>query len=189
MKLSLLFSIVVSIDAFSSLLPTTPVVVQTLTTLSVEDTIGIDVNIAPSNTLLDAVVCGGGPAGLLSAIMLAQTFNYNVRVYERLPPPPSPTDESVWEDIAKFYLIGLGERGQAALKEFGVWEDVKACCTAVPGRMDWAPDAGPEAGVERLFVDRPVNTQVLPRDKLVGVLHHHILQTMTERSTCSIRRK
>jgi 2-polyprenyl-6-methoxyphenol hydroxylase-like FAD-dependent oxidoreductase len=126
--------------------------------------------------LLDAVVCGGGPAGLLSAIMLAQTFNYNVKVYERLPPPPSPTDESVWEDIAKFYLIGLGERGQAALKEFGVWEDVKACCTAVPGRMDWAPDAGPEAGVERLFVDRPVNTQVLPRDKLVGVLHQHILR-------------
>jgi 2-polyprenyl-6-methoxyphenol hydroxylase-like FAD-dependent oxidoreductase len=126
--------------------------------------------------LLDAVICGGGPAGLLSAIMLAQTFNYNVKVYERLPPPPSPTDESVWEDIAKFYLIGLGERGQAALKEFGVWEDVKACCTAVPGRMDWAPDAGPEAGVERLFVDRPVNTQVLPRDKLVGVLHQHILR-------------
>jgi len=187
-KFLVLFGVeVISVDAFSSLLPSTPVVVQTkikkgsiafqsAITSSVEDTIGIDVNIAPSNTLLDAVVCGGGPAGLLSAIMLAQTFNYNVKVYERLPPPPSPTDESVWEDIAKFYLIGLGERGQAALKEFGVWEDVKACCTAVPGRMDWAPDAGPEAGVERLFMDRPVNTQVLPRDKLVGVLHQHILR-------------
>ena len=164
------------------MLPSTPVVVQTKRGRSaafhaaITSSVEIDTIIAPSNKLLDAVVCGGGPAGLLSAIMLAQTFNYNVKVYERLPPPPSPTDESVWEDIAKFYLIGLGERGQAALKEFGVWEDVKACCTAVPGRMDWAPDAGPEAGVERLFVDRPVNTQVLPRDKLVGVLHQHILR-------------
>ena len=41
--------------------------------------------------------------------------------------------------------------------------------------MDWAPDAGPDEGVERIFTDRPVMTQVLPRDKLVGVLHSHIL--------------
>ena len=126
--------------------------------------------------LFDAVVCGGGPAGLLSAIMLSKEFNYKVKVYERLPSPPSPTDESVWCDIARFYLIGLGERGQAALTEFGVWPDVEAVCTAVPGRMDWAPDAGPDEGVERIFTDRPVSTQVLPRDKLVGVLHQHILK-------------
>ncbi|KAL9183795.1 hypothetical protein ACHAXT_004651 [Thalassiosira profunda] len=113
--------------------------------------------------------------------MLARTFSYKVKVYERLPPPPSPQDESVWNDVAKFYLIGLGERGQAALTEFGVWEDVEACCTAVPGRMDWAPDAGPDEGVERIFTDRPVQTQVLPRDKLVGALHQHILKNYPDR--------
>ncbi|KAL3766263.1 hypothetical protein ACHAW5_008209 [Stephanodiscus triporus] len=108
--------------------------------------------------------------------MLARAFRYRVRVYERLPPPPSPDDASVWRDVAKFYLIGLGERGQAALREFGAWDDVAYRCTAVPGRMDWSPDAGPDDGVVRIFADRPVATQVLPRDKLVGVLHRHILQ-------------
>lgn len=42
--------------------------------------------------------------------------------------------------------------------------------------QDWAPDASPDEGVERIFTDRPVMTQVLPRDKLVGVLHQHILK-------------
>ena len=30
--------------------------------------------------------------------------------------------------------------------------------------------------MERVYSDRPVNTQVLPRDKLVGVLHGHVLE-------------
>jgi len=122
----------------------------------------------------DFVICGGGPAGLLTAIMLVQKFpDQKIKLYDRLPPPFSPTDDTVWNDVAKFYLIGLGGRGQTALDKFGVWEPVRDVCTAVVGRKDWAP--GSEEGVERIFEGRKFKTEVLPRDKLVAVLHKHIV--------------
>lgn len=40
---------------------------------------------------------------------------------------------------------------------------------------------GAEEGVERIFDDRPVTTQVLPRDKLVGVLYKHVLDNYLDR--------
>ena len=108
--------------------------------------------------------------------MLAKKFpQKTVQVYDRLDPPPAPDDQDVWSDVAKFYLIGLGSRGQNALKHFGVWDEVEAACTAVVGRKDWSPESGAEDGVEKIFTDRPCVTQVLPRDKLVGVLHQHVL--------------
>jgi hypothetical protein len=36
-------------------------------------------------------------------------------------------------------------------------------------------DAKEDEGVERIFTDRPVTTQILPRDKLVGALYKHVL--------------
>ena len=94
-------------------------------------------------------------------------------MFDRLSPPPEPTDEQAWGEVERFYLIGLGSRGQNALRQFGIWDQVEAVSVATVGRKDWAPDA--DEGVERIFTDRKVQTQVLPRDKLVGVLHKHIV--------------
>ena len=108
--------------------------------------------------------------------MLSKQYASNdqkITVYDRLPSPPSPTDP-IWDDVAKFYLISLGSRGQNALREFGVWDDVAKVCTQVVGRKDWSPESEGDEGVEKIFTDRPVKTEVLPRDKLVGVLHDHI---------------
>ena len=101
-----------------------------------------------------------------------------VQLYDRLKPPPKPTDQDVWNDVARFYLIGLGSRGQAALERFGVLQEVIQQSVTVVGRKDWAPDS--DEGVERIFQDRKVQTIVLPRDKLAGVLYQHILDKYSQ---------
>ena len=60
-----------------------------------------------------------------------------------------------------------------------MWEEVKAVCTSVVGRRDWSPED--EEGLECIFSDCPVTTQVLPHDKLVGVLHQHVLENYATR--------
>ena len=101
----------------------------------------------------------------------------DIHVYERLPAPAASDNSSVWADTARFYLIGLGGRGQKALQELSAWEPVKRRSVIVLGRKDWAPGAGVDEGVERIFGDdRPYKTSVIPRDRLAGVLRevaHH----------------
>ena len=127
---------------------------------------------SPSST----AVIGAGPAGLATSIMLARQGVKNIHVFERLSAPASSDDTSVWSDTAKFYLIGLGGRGQKALQELDAWEQTEKCCTYVLGRKDWAPGAGEDEGVERIFGDdRHYKTAVIPRDRLAGVLRETVM--------------
>ena len=108
----------------------------------------------------------------------------NIHVYERLPVPASSDDAAVWSDTAKFYLIGLGGRGQKALQELDAWEQTERCCTYVLGRKDWAPGAGKDEGVERIFGDdRPYKTAVIPRDRLAGVLREVVMESHSDAVT------
>ena len=143
-----------------------------------------------------ATIIGAGPAGLATAIMLAKRGMNDIHVYDRLPAPAASDDASVWSDTAKFYLIGLGGRGQKALQELdgdndnssssskisgdgeSTWDKVEKNCVTVLGRKDWAPGAGENEGVERIFGDeRPYKTKVIPRDRLAGVMREVALDS------------
>lgn len=112
---------------------------------------------------------GAGPAGLATAILLAKRGWPNIEVVDRLPPPPLTDDTDTWSDTARFYLIGIGGRGQKALRAIGAWDAVEPYTTCVRGRKDWAPGAGVDGGIETIRADRPPSN-VIQRDRLVACL-------------------
>mmetsp|Transcript_35211 Transcript_35211/g.85321 ORF Transcript_35211/g.85321 Transcript_35211/m.85321 type:complete len:610 (+) Transcript_35211:55-1884(+) len=131
----------------------------------------------------DSIICGGGPAGLLSAIMLARTFGkeHKIALCERRADIPlSPTDETAWNDFARFYLLGIGFRGQNALKEFGIFDDFEQVSVAVNGRRDWQPGKTKIEDGNITPANKDVVSRILPRDKLVGVLHHHLVKNYAD---------
>ena len=127
----------------------------------------------------DTIIAGGGPAGLLAAIALAQKYgpNHKIAVCEqRAAIPPSPSDDAVWSDVARFYLLGIGHRGQTALEAFGVLDDFKKASVEVKGRRDWQPGMTKVEDGNTTPNKRDPPSRVLARDKLVGVLHEHLVQ-------------
>jgi kynurenine 3-monooxygenase len=126
----------------------------------------------------DILICGGGPTGLLAAIMLAQKYPWaRTRVYDRQQTPASPTDDAVWDETSRHYLIGLGGRGLTSLEAYGI--DILPFAVPVPGRKDWTPEQ-PD-GVEVIRSERKYGTHVLPRDKLVSILHSIIVKEYSDR--------
>ena len=91
-------------------------------------------------------------------------------VFDRLPPPPPPDDPAYAADRARYYLLGLAHRDQAALRHYVVWDEVEVALEAVLGRHDWKPGKTAEEGGTVRMSDKAVTSRVLPHDKLVSVL-------------------
>ncbi|KAG7369206.1 kynurenine 3-monooxygenase [Nitzschia inconspicua] len=183
--------------------PTTTRVVVRSTTTSNDNSIGISSDTASSSTTIttttttttpssqsfqfpsrpashyDAVIAGGGPAGLLTAIMLTQKYgpSYKVAVCERRPTiPPSPFQSDVWNDVARFYLLGIGHRGQSALDRFGILPDFIKASVEVHGRRDWQPGQTNVEDGRTTISNKDPPSRVLARDKLVGLLHEQLVE-------------
>ena len=90
-----------------------------------------------------AAIIGGGPAGLLSAIMLAQRGWERISVYDSRTEPPKP-DDALWGTGERSYQLGLNGRGQTALRKLGALETVEAFSASVNGRLSLKAGEQPE---------------------------------------------
>lgn len=96
---------------------------------------------AAESSARTAAVVGGGPAGALTAIMLAQR-GWNVEIFESLPAPPAASDPA-WGAGERSYQLGLNGRGQKALREFGCMDRVGRFAASVNGRLSFAAVGSP----------------------------------------------
>ncbi|KAJ1485145.1 hypothetical protein T484DRAFT_1893076 [Baffinella frigidus] len=127
----------------------------------------IEVEKPPAST----AIIGGGPAGLTTAIMLAQRGWSGITVYDKRAAPP-PADSDVWGDAERSYNLGLSARGQGALKDLGVSEQIISRATAVTGKRSWSPgNLESKNGTLSLSVAKSgYKTLVMQRDRLQASL-------------------
>lgn len=121
-------------------------------------------------------VIGGGPTGLTAAIMLARRGYTNINVYERLA-APQPPDDPVWltVDAERTYNIGIGGRGQSALKELDAMDIVDKYSVPVIGRYYWEPETPAMTPLDLFWTNRTYTTKCIPRDCLTACLMTEII--------------
>ena len=121
-----------------------------------------------------ATVVGAGPAGLATSIMLARR-GYEVKVYDRLPRPPSPSDEGYWSNFEedRSYNLGLSSRGQLVLMDLEVMERVKSYSVDCVGSRGWSPQTEGDPPVV-MTTGKTFPSRILQRDRLTGALLEEI---------------
>mgnify|MGYP002630266022 CR=1 FL=1 len=126
-----------------------------------------------------AAVVGAGPAGALTAIMLARR-GWSVEIFDALPAPPAATDPS-WGIGERSYQIGLNGRGQASLREFGAMARVEKFSAGVNGRLSFTKvDDPPASGKAPAFTEtrfKPPGTPGAEKTYVTRVLQRGRLQS------------
>lgn len=138
----------------------------------------------PVDASVNAIVIGGGPAGLASAIMLAQR-GYQVKVFDKAK-QPLPADSPEWSNFVneRNYNIGLSGRGQKALKVLNVMDRIEKYTSSVNGRIDWTPER-PDVANEVNYEGKSYTTKCIQRDRLVAALLEEIHENYPEKISYS----
>jgi 2-polyprenyl-6-methoxyphenol hydroxylase-like FAD-dependent oxidoreductase len=85
-----------------------------------------------------SICAGGGPCGLVCAIMLESLGWQNIRILDRLP-PPKPSRDGLWGNSDRSYNIGVSTRGRGILDAMGATDRFTECSTPLTSRSVWSP--------------------------------------------------
>lgn len=119
---------------------------------------------------LSVAIVGAGPVGLLVAIALFRRGFRKLRVFDRLPKPPSP-DATAWGNAERSYNLGIGDRGQKSLKRFEVFERVDRWSQTVFGRMGYSQDGTPPTTT---LQKKRSPSRIIARDRLSSCIYEEL---------------